>query len=138
VKSLRSFIVPAAAAVALIVPVAVFAQQAPPAPSGAASPGAQPWQGGHRHRGGMMRMFRSLNLSQQQQTQIQQIMQQFRQSHPEGSPPDRQAREQMRSQIMNVLTPEQQAQLKQRMEQMRQERMQREGSEPEPDSTPQA
>jgi Spy/CpxP family protein refolding chaperone len=86
----------------------------------------------------MMRMFRSLNLTQQQQSRIQQIVQQFRQSRPEGSRPDPQAREQMRSQIMNVLTPQQQAQLKQRMEQMRQERMQREGSEPEPDSTPQA
>lgn len=138
-KSLRSLIVPAAAAAALIIPVAVFAQQAPPAPSTAASPGGQRWQGsGHRHGGGMMRMFRSLNLTQQQQSQIQQIVQQFRQSHPEGSQPDPQARQQMRTQIMNVLTPQQQAQLKQRMEQMRQEHMQHESSEPEPDSTPQA
>jgi Spy/CpxP family protein refolding chaperone len=105
-------------AAALIVPAAVLAQQAPdPSTSPAAG---QQWQREH-HGGGMMRMFRDLNLSDQQKTQIQQIMQQYRQAHPRGSAPDPQARKQMRDQIMNVLTPQQRTQLQQEMQRFRQE-----------------
>jgi Spy/CpxP family protein refolding chaperone len=99
-------------------PIAACAQQAnqPPAPgTQAQSPGQ--WQGRHgRHgRHGFMRMMRGVNLSDQQKTQIRQIVQQFRQSHPRGSRTDpqarRQAREQLRRQIMNVLTPAQRSQV---------------------------
>jgi Spy/CpxP family protein refolding chaperone len=120
-------------AAALALPIAACAQQAP---ASAPSQEQGAWQG-HHHRG-MMGMLRNLNLTQQQQSQIRQIMQQFRQAHPEGSPPDRQAREQMRTQIMNVLTPQQQSQLKSEMQQMRQRRQDRDGGEPQPESTPQA
>lgn len=117
-KTLRNVIMPAAMAAALIVPAAVLAQQAPdPSTSPAAG---QQWQREH-HGGGMMRMFRDLNLSDQQKTQIQQIMQQYRQAHPRGSAPDPQARKQMRDQIMNVLTPQQRTQLQQEMQRFRQE-----------------
>lgn len=135
-KTLHSFIVPALAAAALLLPAAAIAQQAPPAPNASASP-AEQWQGREHHQRGMMRMFRSLNLSEQQQTRIQQIMQQYRQAHPEGSAPDPEARRQLRTQLMNVLTPQQQAQLKQHMEQMRMQREQEDGA-PQPQSTPQA
>lgn len=132
-KVLRNVLLPAAAAAALILPVGALAQQAPPA---TAAPGAQQWQG---HRGGhrgFMRMFRDLNLSDQQKTQIQSIVQQYRQAHPRGSQPDPQARKQMRDQIMNVLTPQQRTQLQQKMQQMH-ERHDKEQGEPQTSSTPQ-
>ncbi len=116
---LRHVVIPAAAAAALILPSTAFAQQAPSAPAPASSPGQ--WQG-HRGHGGYMRMMRGLNLSDQQHARIRQIMQQYRQAHPRGSRPDPQARAQLRTQIMNVLTPQQQTQLKQQMQQMRERR----------------
>lgn len=122
---------PAALATAIIVPVSVLAQQSTPVPGGAPTQNAPEWHG--HHHGGMMRMMRDLNLSDQQKTQIQQIMQQFRQSHMTGERPDAQAREQLRSQIMNVLTPQQRTELQNKMQQMR-----RQHREPQPESTPQA
>jgi Spy/CpxP family protein refolding chaperone len=59
-----------------------------------------------------MREMRSLNLSSQQQSQIQQLMAQYRQSHPRGTAPNPQARKDLRSKVMAVLTPAQQQQLK--------------------------
>jgi Spy/CpxP family protein refolding chaperone len=126
---------PAAAAVALILPVGALAQQAPPA---TVAPGAQQWQG-HRHRGGFMRMFRNLNLSDQQKSQIRTIMQQYRQAHPQGSQPDPQARKQMRDQIMNLLTPQQRTQFQQEMQQMRaqhEREHEQEQEQPQPQATP--
>jgi Spy/CpxP family protein refolding chaperone len=69
---------------------------------------------GERHHGGFgfMREMRSLNLSAQQQSQIQQLMAQYRQAHPHGSTPDPQARKDLRTKVMAVLTPAQQQQLK--------------------------
>lgn len=85
-----------------------------------------------------MRMFRGVNLSDQQKTQIKQIMQNFRQSHPRGTQTDpqarRTARQQMMQQVMNVLTPQQRSQVQQNMQRMRQ-RMER--GEPSPQSTQQ-
>lgn len=132
-KVLRNILMPAAAAVSLILPTGAFAQQSAP-PAGAPT---QQWQG-HRH-GGFMHMFSKLNLSDQQKSQIQQIMQQYRQAHPYGSQPDPQARKQMRRQIMNVLTPQQRTQLQQQMQQMRQqrERDNDDGGQPQPQSTTQ-
>jgi Spy/CpxP family protein refolding chaperone len=128
--SIRNVLIPAALAFAVIVPVATFAQQAQ-APAGTAAPRGQ-WQGqGHHRGGGMMRMMRDLNLSDQQKTQIRQIMQQFRQSH-QGQRPDAQARQQLRDQIMSVLTPQQRTQFQAKLQRMRERR-----THPEPGSTTQ-
>lgn len=101
---LQNVLLTAAFAAALAVPVAGSAQSQP-ANTTATGQTA-------RHRGGMMRVMRDLNLSAAQQAQIRQIQTQFRQAHPRGSAPDPQARKQMRSQIMNVLTPQQRQQLR--------------------------
>ena len=79
--------------------------------------------------------LRGVNLSDQQKTQIKQIMDQFRQAHPRGSAPDPQARQQLRQQIMNVLTTDQQAQVKANFQQMRQ-RHQEQGETPNAQATP--
>jgi Spy/CpxP family protein refolding chaperone len=104
----RSLLAPAALATALAIPAAGFAQVQPsPAPL------TQPMQGQRRHGGfGFMRQMRSLNLSAQQQSQIQQLMAQYRQAHPRGSTPDPQARKDLLAKVMAVLTPAQQQQLK--------------------------
>lgn len=60
---------------------------------------------------GMMRRFADLNLSDAQKSQIQALMTQFRQAHPQGSTPDPQARQALHAQVMNVLTPQQRTQL---------------------------
>jgi Spy/CpxP family protein refolding chaperone len=70
---------------------------------------APPSQSQHGDR--MMRRFNDLNLSDQQKSQIQSLMQSYRQSHPNGSAPDPDGRKQLRSQIDAVLTPDQRAQL---------------------------
>ena len=104
----RSLLVPAALATALAMPAAGFAQVQPsPAP-------LTPAMQGQRHHGGFgfMREMRSLNLSTQQQAQIKQLTQQYRQSHPRGSTTDPQARKDLRTKVMAVLTPAQQQQLK--------------------------
>jgi periplasmic protein CpxP/Spy len=130
VSILRSVLIPAALAAAVIVPVATFAQQAQ-APAATATPQGQ-WQGhSHRRGGGMMRGLRELNLSDQQKTQVRQIVQQFRQSHTQGERPDAQARQQLRNQIMNVLTPQQRSQYEANLQKMRTRR-----EHPAPQSTP--
>jgi len=63
--------------------------------------------------GRMMARFAQLNLSDDQKNRIQSLISQFRASHPAGSPPDRQAMQQLRDQINAVLTPQQQQQLEQ-------------------------
>jgi Spy/CpxP family protein refolding chaperone len=71
-------------------------------------------------RGGMYgRMLDGITLSDQQREQIQALMAQYRQAHPRGSQPDRQARQQLMQSIRNVLTPAQQAQLDANMARMR-------------------
>jgi len=108
VFNFRSLLIPAALAAAFAVPAVGFAQLQPsPAPL------TQPMQGRRHHGGfGFMREMRSLNLSTQQKSQIQQLMRQFRQAHPRGSAPDPQARKDLRTKVMAVLTPAQQQQLK--------------------------
>jgi len=112
VFSFRSLLVPVAMATALAVPAIGFAQVQPPAAN------SQTQSGSERHRGGF-HFLKDLNLSQQQQTQIDQIRQQYRQAHPKGSARDPQARKDMRNKIMAVLTPAQQAQLKADMQKRR-------------------
>jgi len=82
-----------------------------------------------------MRALRDLNLSAQQQAQIQQLVQQYRQAHPRGSNPDPQARKDLRTKIMAVLTPAQQAQLKAEMKKRRSESGDRDGRGPFPQAT---
>jgi Spy/CpxP family protein refolding chaperone len=143
VKSFRALLLPAALSAAVIAPVAVFAQQAGQPPAPAATQG--PWQGhgryGHR---GFMGMLRGVTLSDQQKTQIRQIMQNFRRQHQQAAQADRQAwqqqREQMRQQIMNVLTPQQRTQVQQNIQQMQQQRRERreDGAAPQPSAQPEA
>ena len=85
-----------------------------------------------------MQALKGVNLSDQQKQQIKQIMSQYRQAHPEGSAPDPQAMQQVHQQIMNVLTPDQQAQVKQNLQQMHQNQMQGQAGAPgqEPAAAP--
>ena len=107
----RSLLLSLALTFSAAAPLIASAQQAPAPPAAA---------GQHMHEHGMMmhRMFRGVNLTAAQKTQIQQLMTQFHQQHPKGSQPDPQARKAMHDQIMNVLTPAQQAQVKANMAQM--------------------
>ena len=119
----------ASALVAVLgLPLVATAQQPPP------PPGA-PSQSGHRHGMGILR-FKNLNLTQQQQTQIESLMKQFHDSHPAGSPPDRQAREQLHQQIDAILTPTQRATLKADREQMHDKRGEGPGGNPPPAPLP--
>ena len=68
-------------------------------------------QNGASGRGGMMHRFSSLNLSDQQKSQIHSLMDKFHQAHPAGSPPDQQAIQALHNQINAILTPAQQQQL---------------------------
>ena len=114
-------------AAALAMPLAVCAQQGPPA--GATQ--------GYRHHGtpGLGRLqhrwtrrFGGLNLSGDQQQRVQSILNQYSQAHPEGSAVDRDANRELRRQLMGVLSTDQQSQYHQQMrarrEQMRQRRAQ--------------
>ena len=56
-------------------------------------------------------MWMRLNLTDQQRTQIRQLISQYRQAHPRGSPLDPQAKAALHQQLLNVLTPEQRTQL---------------------------
>jgi Spy/CpxP family protein refolding chaperone len=68
-----------------------------------------------------MRMLQGVNLTDQQKAQIRQLMTNYRQAHPQGSQPDPQARKQLHEQIMSILTPAQQAQVRANMERMHSE-----------------
>ncbi len=100
-----------ALAIAIGLPIVGCAQQSAGQPS-------MTTHVGHAHRG-IMHAFRALNLSDRQKTQIKQIVEQFRSTHPRGSAPDPTARKAMRAQVMSVLTPDQQAQFKASMQRRR-------------------
>lgn len=102
------FVLAGVLATAVALPIIGAAQQTPGAAPPALQSGAV--HGGHRHHG-MMAALRQLNLSQNQQTQIKTLITNFHQAHPKGSPPDRQAMQQLHQQVMAVLTPDQQKQL---------------------------
>ena len=108
-------------------------------------------RGGKHGRGGEMRMFSGLNLSDAQKEQLKQIADRYRENHKaareqmreNGTAPDpaqreqmrakrKETREQMRAEMLNVLTAEQktllqqfEAERKQRFEQRRQQFEQR-------------
>ncbi|MGB6985477.1 MAG: hypothetical protein WBD74_05790 [Candidatus Aquilonibacter sp.] len=87
---------------------AVAQDQQPPPPG-------QTQQHGDR----MMRMYQNLNLTDQQKSQIQSLMQNYRQAHPRGSTLDPDARKQLHDQINAVLTPDQRTQLQTEEQQFR-------------------
>jgi periplasmic protein CpxP/Spy len=113
-------------------PVAGLAQQAP------AQTQSSPPPHHHHHGGSMKRLFAGVNLSDQQKTQIRQIMQQYRTAHPSGSPRDPKAMQTVHDQIMKVLTPTQQAQVKANEQKMRaeHEQMRNGSSQPVPNASP--
>ncbi len=128
---LSPFLLSGALAVAIGLPIVGCAQQAP----AQSQPGAS--QGAYGHHHGGMRWLQGVNLSDQQKQQIQTLMQQYRQAHPQGSQPDPQARKQLRDQVMNVLTPDQRTQVQNNMEKMRAQYQERgDNGAPPPSPTP--
>ena len=91
-----------------------------------------------RHHGhGFMRMLHGVNLSDQQKAQIKTLITSYHQAHPQGSQPDPQARKALHDQIMAVLTPSQQAQVKANIERMRDHRERHDtNATPLPQATP--
>lgn len=131
----------------LAMPLAVSAQQTqPPPPAQAQGPQGQAPQQGRPtpdesviQRRWMKRLGR-VNLSSQQQQQIQSTIHQFSQAHPAGSPRDPQAARQLRQQILGVLNTDQQNQYHQQMQerraQMQQRRQEQGGQQGPPDQGP--
>jgi Spy/CpxP family protein refolding chaperone len=109
-KSRKSFILSSLCAMLLAAPTLALAHT---------------WQGtptqGGEHRGDWASMFKNLDLTPQQEDQIKSLIEAYREAHPQGSQPDQAAREQLREEILAVLTPEQRAQLEQEMQQWRDE-----------------
>ncbi|MGC1381115.1 MAG: hypothetical protein WA814_08850 [Candidatus Baltobacteraceae bacterium] len=101
-------------AVALAMPLGVCAQQTQQAPPAQAQARTTPSEAKIQHR--WQKRLGSLNLSGQQQQQIQSLIDQYSRSHPEGSPRDRDAAHALRQQIMGVLTSDQQGQLRAQMQ----------------------
>lgn len=106
----RTAFLPSALALSLAASSAVFAQT-PPLPELPAS--------AHGVHGAFNRALRSLNLTPAQQQQIAQLTQAYHQAHPRGSAHDPAAEKQLHVSIMNVLTPQQQAQFAEQLSAMR-------------------
>jgi Spy/CpxP family protein refolding chaperone len=109
---------------ALAMPLGVCAQQNQ-APGAYAGNRATPSQAKMQHR--WAKRFGSLNLSGDQQQRIQSLINQYSQSHPEGSPRDPGAARDFRRQLMGVLTPDQQTQFRQEQRARRAQMQQRRG-----------
>lgn len=109
----------AALLAALSLPISASAQVAQPAP-------AQMQRGSgpavYHH---WMKRLSTLNLSVQQQQQVQNVLGQYASQHPVGSAPDPQGRHALRDQIYSILSPAQQAQLHAEMQAQRARHMQR-------------
>ena len=99
-------------------PLTAGAQQAP-------STMQQPAGGSARLYRHWSKLLSNLNLSSQQHSQIQGLLDQYAQSHPAGSQFDRPAVRNLRNQIFAVLTADQQAQLRQQMHAQRIQQLQR-------------
>jgi len=107
-------------AFAAVLPLAASAQVVPPAQTGPAAPSQGAPQ---RHHGSpYMRALRSVNLTDAQKSQIRSIFQSYRQKNQGVDQTARRANaQQMRTDIMNVLTPAQRTQFQQTVQQMRQQ-----------------
>lgn len=115
---LRNLLVPAAFAASIVLPAGAFAQTTATAPMNNVANPCAAMERGEQHRG--VNPMATLNLSPAQKAQIKQIHEQFRAAHPPcGQGATRAQRAQLRQQIMNVLTPGQQAQLKAERQQLR-------------------
>ncbi len=94
------------------------AQGAVPSLAQSSSDRTEQWSRyGHRHFA-FGWMMRGLNLTDQQRAKLRQLMQQYRQAHPRESAFDPKARQQLHTQMLAVLTPQQRAQLKQNLQRM--------------------
>ncbi len=102
-----------ALAATLVAPCAAGAQTAPPpAPAPAASAPAGTHHH-HRHRNSLMHSLRSLHLTAAQQSQVASFRAAAKQANQNADPATREANgRKLHSQIMGILTPDQQAQLK--------------------------
>src|SRR6516164_1165908 len=109
-------ILTAALLAALATPLAASAQTYPAEGAAPATTQGQPVPRLYKR---WSTLLNGLNLSSQQHDQIQNILDQFAQAHPPGSPKDPNAVKTMRQQIFAVLNPQQQEQLRQNMRQMR-------------------
>ncbi len=117
-----------AAVAAAVYPALGVAQVAQTQPAAVVTPAPGQRQG-HRHAGFMAAM-RGISLSDQQKAQIKQLMTQYRQAHPKGSSPDRQARRQLHEQVLGVLTPQQRTQFNANLAQMRAQRRAQTSTQP--------
>lgn len=124
----------AALAAALSLPVAVSAQQAPP-PGYQQGPAAGTQATPKIYRR-WSRILNGVNLSDQQHTQIQSLLDQYAQAHPAGSQRVHGAARQLRDQIFGILTPQQQSQVQQNMQNMRSEHHQRQQQMPQQQGYP--
>lgn len=123
----------AATIAALALPIAASAQAVPPsaAVQGQRSPGDRTYNR-------WMKRLSPIGLSAQQQQQVQNILGQYAQQHPLGSPRDPQGAHALRDQIFSVLSQDQQARLQQELQQLRAEhrarrlQMQQQGQAPPP------
>lgn len=114
----------AALIAAFALPMAAAAQQYPQGPMQV--------QGQQQNSKGPQRMYKrwtrllsGINLSSQQQQQIQSALDQFAQQHPAGSPRDPQATRSLREQIFGLLTPAQQTALRQQIQTLKIQRQQK-------------
>lgn len=124
-----------ALAATLVLPVAAGAQTQPPQPVPPAGVGAPAPSAHHgRHHHGMGRFLRELNLTDAQKAQIKQIEQnahaQFKGQQNVDPAARRAAMQKMHADVEAVLTPQQRAQLQQKMQQWKSEHQseKREGS----------
>ena len=115
-------------AVALAMPLGVYAQQSQPPPAAQSYGHGTPSEAKLQHR--WMKRLGNLNLSGDQQQRIQSLISQYSQAHPQGTPADREANRDLRRQIMGVLTSDQQAQYRQQMQARRAQRSQGQQQQP--------
>jgi Spy/CpxP family protein refolding chaperone len=120
-----------ALALACAGPAIAQTQSQPPPPATGTIDGQN-----HTRGGGFMHILQSLNLTPSQRQQIDAIYQQYQQSHPPGSPPDRAAIRAARQRVMQILTPDQRQQLRSQIQQLRAHYLQQQGVQPEPESSP--
>jgi hypothetical protein len=121
----------AALLAALTMPVAVSAQvtQAPAQTQGQTNQAAREY-----HR--WTKRLAGINLSAQQQQQVQHLLDQFASAHPAGSPRDREGSKALHEQILGILTPAQQAQFQQQMQALKAQHEQRPQGEQQPPPPP--